>query len=152
MHISPSLVRNSLKKIQASLSTISSTLFLSLLHLSSLWRDYVKQQIMFVAPVHIPEDVEGDLVVFIIFNCDLFLGYTILWAHIALSKDIFRNVELKNHQRTCIIIKSCISGMQIHVLIFWIDIISITISFFSWIYSQTWNPSTLIPNLFSQYV
>ena len=51
---------------------------------------------MFVAPVNIPEDVEGDLVVFIIFNCGLLLGYTIIWAHIALSKDIFKKCGTEN--------------------------------------------------------
>ena len=56
---------------------------------------------MFGAPVHIIEDVEGDIVVIIIFNFHLFLGYTILWAHISFSKDTFENLEMKIHQQAC---------------------------------------------------
>ena len=59
---------------------------------------------MFGSPVHIIEDIGGDPVVVIIFNFHFFLGYTILWAHIELSKDTFGNVELKIHQRACIVL------------------------------------------------
>ena len=59
---------------------------------------------MFGSPVHIIEDVEEDLVVVFIFNCLLFLGYTIIWAHISFSKDTLGNVELKIHQQDFIIL------------------------------------------------
>ena len=53
---------------------------------------------MFGAPLYIIEDIEGDIVVIIVLNCHLLLGYTILWALIALSKDTSGNAELKIYQ------------------------------------------------------
>ena len=107
---------------------------------------------MFGAPVNIIEDVEGDHVVVIICNCHLFLGYEIIFAHRVLSKDTLEMWNCKTISRLACYFQKCISGIQMHVLVFWAVVISITIRFFSCVYYQTCNTSTVSPDLLYQYL
>ena len=63
------------------------------------------------ALVKIHEDVEGDLLGFIIYNYHLFLGDTMLYKHIALSKD---TSEMQNRQSInwiALYFQKCNSGL-----------------------------------------
>ena len=132
------------QKYQVSLSKISSTFFLSLSYLSSLYTSYIFHQIKnHVCSTCAHYWRRLFQLQFIIGVYNTVGKYWIFEGHIG-------NVELKIHQHDYIVLPKAHLWVSNECVDFWIHIISTSIRFFSCIYSQTYNPSTLSPQFFSQ--
>ena len=153
MNISPSLVCNDLKKIPSvSLNNIKHFIFVAIPFVFSVHRltFFIRYQTMFGSPVHTIEDSEGDIVVIIILNFLSSWGIQYFGQILHCQRTYSEMWNWKSINRLSLYFQTCIYGIQMHVLIVWIDTTRTTIRFFSCIYSRTCNPSTLIPCLLSQ--